>query len=249
MSTQLISVEEGVDLDLMSPGERRRILLIDDEPDNIILLKQIFQSKGFDVSGALSGKDALNKVHEVRPNLIILDMMMPDMDGWQTFQQLRRVTDQPVIVISAASQTEDIVKTLNMGVDDYITKPFDPAEVVARINSVLRRRGKRPNNNRLGFSLIDLVLDLDTQEITYQGQLIQLTGRMFEVILILAKNAPKVISYEEITNEIWGEISVSAHNRLKYLIYLLRQEFLNIDENNPVIKNVDRVGYKLMIES
>lgn len=85
--------------------------------------------------------------------------------------------------------------------------------------------------------------------IIYKGEHVQLTGRMFEVLLVLAKSAPRVIPYDEITKEIWGETSISAHNRLKYLIYLLRQEFLRIDGSNPVIKNVDRVGYKLMTEN
>lgn len=248
MSTQSIAVKEGVDLDVTTPGNRPRILMIDDEPDNITLLKHVFQLTGFDVSGAFSGREALSKINEVKPNLILLDIMMPNMDGWETYQQLRKICDLPVIVVSAAKQTDFVVKALQMGVDDYVTKPFDHAEIVARVKSVLRRSGKKCSNNRLGFSLIELILDLDSQEIFYKGEHIQLTGRMFEVLLLLAKNAPKVMTYEEITNEIWGETSLSAHNRLKYLVYLLRQEFMRIDEHTQVIKNVDRVGYKLITE-
>ncbi|MBA4384886.1 MAG: DNA-binding response regulator [Anaerolinea sp.] len=249
MTTLTLQMKEGVDLDHKTPGEHPRILLIDDEPDNIILLKLMFQSKGFDVSGACSGKEALKKIHEVKPNLIILDIMMPEMDGWQTYQELRKLSELPVIVVSAARQTENVVKALQMGMDDYITKPFDQAEVVARVNCVLRRSGKKQKVNRLGFSMIELILDLDSQEIVYKGERIQLTGRMFEVLLVLAKNAPRVLPYDEITKEIWGETSISAHNRLKYLVYLLRQEFLRIDATNPVIKNIDRVGYKLTTEN
>jgi DNA-binding response OmpR family regulator len=248
MSTLTTGLKEGVDLDQMNPGDRPRILLIDDEPDNILLMKQIFQMTGFDVSGALSGKEALSKIRDVKPSLIILDIMMPELDGWQTYQQLRKVSDLPVIVVSAARQVEFVIKALQMGMDDYITKPFNQAELVARVNTILRRTGKVKLNNRLGFSQIELVLDLDSQEIIYKGEHIQLTGRMFEVLLLLAKNAPRVMTYEEITTEIWAEKSVSAHNRLKYLVYLLRQEFLRIDEHHPVIKNVDRVGYKLVTE-
>ena len=248
MALNALEVKEGVDLDQMAPGDRPRILLIDDEPDNVLILKHMFQAKGFDVSGAFSGKEALGKLNDVKPNLIILDIMMPEMDGWQTYQQLRKISDLPVIVVSAARQTESVVKALHMGMDDYITKPFDQAEVVARVNSVLRRSGPNRKMNRLGFSMIELILDLDSQEIIYKGEHIQLTGRMFEVLLVLAKNAPRVMTYEEINMEIWGEQSVSAHNRLKYLIYLLRQEFLRIDGSNPVIKNIDRVGYKLITE-
>ncbi len=248
MSIQAISYQEGADYKGSSAIERPRILLIDDEPDNLFLLKQIFLTKGFDVCGVLSGKEALKKIHEVNPSLIILDIMMPELDGWQTYQQLRKVSDLPVIVVSAARQVENVIKALEMGMDDYITKPFDQAEVIARVNAILRRTGKKNHSNQMGFSLIELVIDLDSQEIIYKGEHVQLTGRMFEVLVALAKNAPRVMTYEEITMEIWGEKSVSAHNRLKYLVYLLRQEFLRIDESNPVIKNVDRVGYKLMID-
>ena len=249
MALNTADLKEGVDLDWVKSGDRPRILLIDDEPDNIILLKQIFQLKGFDVSGAMNGKDALVKIQDVWPSLIILDIMMPELDGWQTYQQIRMLSDVPVIVISAARQIDFIVKALEMGMDDYITKPFDHEEVVARVNTVLRRSIGVKKNNRLGFSSIELVLDLDSQEIIYKGEHIQLTGRMFEVLLILAKNAPRVLTYDELTQEIWGEDSTSAHNRLKYLIYLLRQEFLRIDPQQTVIKNIDRVGYKLMTDN
>lgn len=240
--------QEGIDLDQLQVKDRPRILVVDDEPDTVILLKHIFQREGFDVSGAISGKEAIKKVSEVNPNLIMLDIMMPELDGWQTFQQLRKLSDLPVIVISAVNQTENVVKALQMGVDDYITKPFDQAEVVARANSVLRRADKQRIVNRLGFADIELILDLETQEIFYKGKRIQLTGKMFEVLVTLAKKAPRVATYEEITMEIWGANSNSVRNRLKYLVYLLRQEFDSVDSSKPLIKNVDRLGYKLMTE-
>jgi len=249
MSSLVFEKREGIDLDSISRQTRPRIMLIDDEIDTILLLKQIFQLKGYDVSGAISGKEALEKIPEIRPNLIMLDLMMPEMDGWQTYEHLRKVCDLPVIVISAVSHTDDVVKALRMGAEDYIIKPFNHEEVVARVKCVLRRCGSKQQDNRIGFSMIELILDLDSQTITYKGEQVQLTGRMFEVLLLLARNAPKVLTYEEITNEIWGETTTSAHNRLKYLIYLLRQEFQSIDAHSQVIKNVDRVGYKLVTDN
>jgi DNA-binding response OmpR family regulator len=248
MTTQTMDFKGGVDIDQTLTARRPRILLVDDEPDNILLLKQIFQLNGYDVSGALSGKEALSKIHEVMPNLVVLDIMMPEMDGWQIYEQLRKISDVPVVVISAAAQTDYVVKALRMGADDYITKPFIQAEVIARVNGIMRRRGKNQNVNRIGFANIELIIDLGAQEIIYKGEHVQLTGRMFEVLLLLARNAPKVLPYGELTREIWGETSASAHNRLKYLVYLLRQEFLRIDPHSQVIKNVDRVGYKLATE-
>jgi DNA-binding response OmpR family regulator len=246
--SQKSNPKEGLDLDQLQQKERPRILVIDDELDTVILLKHVLMRGGFDVSGAVGGKEAISKIAEIKPSLILLDLMMPELDGWQTFQQIHELEDIPVIVISALTQSETIVKALQMGADDYITKPFDQAEVNARINAVLRRASKPRVFTRLGFSEIQLVIDLETQEITYQGNRIQLTGKMFEVLEILAKNAPHVTSYEDIATRVWGENNPSVRNRLKYLIYLLRLEFERIDKNHNLIKNVDRLGYKLVTE-
>ncbi len=238
----------GVDLDQIQTTDRPRVLVIDDEPDTVVLLKHIFQRDGFDVSGAFSGKEALSKLSEVNPSLIILDVMMPDMDGWQTFEELHKLTDIPVIVVSALGQTENIVKALQMGVDDYLTKPFNNAEVIARSQAVLRRSGMRREIKRMVFPDVELVVDMETQEIFYKGKRIQLTGKMYEVLLMLAKGAPRVVTYNDLTMQIWGETSLPVRNRLKYLVYLLRQEMEKVDSEHPIIKNVDRLGYKLLTE-
>jgi DNA-binding response OmpR family regulator len=238
----------GIDLDQLQIKDRPRILVVDDEPDTVTLLKHIFQHEGYDVSGALSGKDALNKVTEIKPSLIMLDIMMPEMDGWATFQNIRNLSEVPVIVISAMGQSENVVKALQMGMDDYISKPFEHKEVVARAESVLRRAGKQRDVNRIGFTEINLILDMETQEIFYKSKRIQLTGKMFEVLVMLAKGAPRTVTYEEIALKIWGENSISVRNRLKYLVYLLRKEFEKVDGTAPLIKNVDRLGYKLLTE-
>ncbi len=238
----------GVDLDQIQTTDRPRVLVIDDEPDTVVLLKHVFLREGFDVSGAFSGKEALSKLSEVNPSLIILDVMMPDMDGWQTFEELHKLTDIPVIIVSALGQTENIVKALQMGVDDYLTKPFNNAEVIARSHAVLRRSGMRKEVKRMVFPDVELVVDMETQEIFYKGKRIQLTGKMYEVLLLLAKGAPRVVTYNDLTMQIWGETSLPVRNRLKYLVYLLRQEMEKVDSEHPIIKNVDRLGYKLLTE-
>lgn len=242
------AANKGIDLDQFRNRERTRVLVIDNEPDTVTLLKLVFQHEGFDVSGALSGSEALSKLNDVNPSLILLDLMMPEMDGWQTFTKLRQVTDTPVIVVSALGQTEDIVKALKMGVDDYVTKPFNQAEVIARSQALLRRTGGAKEIKRISFPAIEMVIDLGTQEVFYRGERIQLTGKMFEVMLILAKGSPKVVTYEDITMQIWGATSTEIRNRLKYLVYLLRREFNKVDGNQGIIKNIDRLGYKLLTE-
>jgi DNA-binding response OmpR family regulator len=246
-STSVIkkNTAQGVDLDQVVLKERPRILVVDDEADTVVLLKHVLIRDGFDVSGALGGREALAKIADVKPSCVLLDLMMPDMDGWETFAQLRQLADLPVIVISALAQSDVIVKALQSGADDFITKPFEHAEVSARINAVLRRTGQPKIINRLGFADIQLVIDLETQEITFKGKRIQLTGKMFEVLALLAKNAPRVTPYDDLLMAIWGENSNSARNRLKYLVYLLRNEFSRIDRDQDIIENIDRLGYKL----
>jgi DNA-binding response OmpR family regulator len=240
--------EQGIDLDRSIAEERLRILVVDDEPDTVMLLKQVLIRDGHDVSGATSGKEALAKINEIKPSLVLLDLMMPDMDGWETFASIQKVNDLPVIVISALTQTQYVVKALENGADDYITKPFDHAEVKARVNAVLRRAGKPRVINRIAFPNVQLLIDLDTQEITYHGKRNQLTGKMFEVMAYLARKAPHVATYTELLNDIWGENNTSARNRLKYLIYLLRNEFTGIKTGREIIENVDRLGYRLRTE-
>jgi DNA-binding response OmpR family regulator len=241
-----IVVGNGVDLDEIQPVNRRRILVIDDEPDTIHLLKHIFINDGFNVSGAVSGKEAIKKILDVNPSIIILDLLMPEMNGAQTFEEIRKLMDVPVIILSAVSQKDEIVRMLQNGVDDYITKPFSSDEVTARVRAVLRRAEKPVVLNVLSFPNIELIIDLETYEVTYKNNRIQLTGKMFEVLALLGKSAPKVVNYRELTEKIWGNNSPSVRNRLKYLIYLLRQEFLKIDTAADLVENIDRLGYKLV---
>ena len=153
----------------------------------------------------------------------------------------------PVIILSAVDQKEEIVKALRSGTDDFVTKPFNNDEVIARVNSVLRRVEKTAAITSLTFPEVNLTIDMKTYEVNYKGKKIQLTGKMFEVLIILAKSAPKVVNYQELAESVWGENSTSVRNRLKYLVYLLRKEFLNIDPDFDIIQNIDRLGYKLVV--
>jgi DNA-binding response OmpR family regulator len=239
------TVAEGVDLDRVNEQGRRKLLVIDDEPDTVTLLKQILLREGYDVAGAANGKEALGKMTEVQPSLILLDMMMPEMDGWQTIDKVQEISDVPIIILSAMNQTDSIIKALQMGADDYITKPFNQKEVVARIESVLRRSGNRKKLDRIAVENLGLVLDLDTHEAFLNGKSIQLTGKMFEVLYMLIQNAPRLVPYQELTEKIWGKDSPAIRNRLKYLVYLLRQEFESVGAQSNIIDNIGRLGYKI----
>ena len=237
--------QTGVDLDEVYASERHSVLVVEDEPDTVVLLKHILRSAGFNVMGALSGSEALKKCAEAKPDLVILDLMMPDMDGWETYRYLRQMSDVPVIVISAVGNKDDIVKALRMGVDDYVTKPFFNAEVIARAQAVLRRYGKAEDVSRLVFPEIDLVIDFQTQKVTLSEQSVQLTNKEFAVLAVLARNAPEVVNYQTIAQQVWGMDTPDVRKRIKYLVYIIRRKFQSLDQERELIANVDRLGYKM----
>jgi DNA-binding response OmpR family regulator len=237
--------QSGVDLDEVYASERHSVLVIEDEPDTVFLLKHILRSAGFNVMGAINGSEALRKVAESKPDLVLLDLMMPDMDGWETYRYLRQMSDVPVIVISAVGNKDDIVKALRMGVDDYVTKPFFNAEVIARAQAVLRRYGKAEEVSRLVFPDVDLVIDFQTQKVTLRDQSVQLTNKEFAVLAVLARNAPEVVNYQTIAQQVWGMDTPDVRKRIKYLVYIIRRKFQSLDPERELISNVDRLGYRM----
>jgi DNA-binding response OmpR family regulator len=240
--------DAGVDLDEVHASTRPTVLVVEDEPDTVLLLKQILRLAGFDVLGAFNGFEAVQKAAEARPDLILLDLMMPGMDGWQTFQYLRQTTDVPVVIVSAIHNKDEIVRALRMGVDDYLTKPFVNAEVVARVQAVLRRARPSHQTDRLVFPRSDLVIDFSTQEVVLNKRRIQLTGKEFAILATLARSAPDVVQYRAIAEAVWGKDNPQVRNRIKYLVYLLRQTLAEASGTPDLIQNIDRLGYKLRAE-
>lgn len=238
----------GVDLDEVGSAERQRVLVVEDELDTVFLLKQVLRMAGFNVLSATTGHEALKKVSDLNPDLVLLDIMMPEMDGWEIFSYLRKISDIPVIVVSALGEKDNVVDGLHKGVDDYIPKPFHNAEVVARVKAVLRRVGRAQEVSRLVFPGIGLVVDMNSQEVTLNDQSVLLTPKEFAILAILAKHAPAIVSYQTITEAVWGADTDEARKRAKYLIYLVRRKFESVAPSLDLILNVDRIGYKLQTE-
>lgn len=241
------TVGAGIDLDEVD-ADRQRVLVVEDEFDTVFLLKQILRIAGFNVMSACNGQEALKKIVEHKPDLVLLDLMMPEMDGWETLAHLRQMTDVPVIILSAIGAKNEIVKGLSSGIDDYVTKPFYNAEVIARVKAVLRRSGKPQEVSRLVFPQVSLIVDLMSQEVTLNNVEIRLTPKEFSVLSILAKHAPAIVSYHSISQAVWGEDSSDVRKRTKYLVYLLRRKFEKAEAGSNLILNVDRLGYKLQTE-
>jgi DNA-binding response OmpR family regulator len=240
------TTQKGVDLDTIKAKPfTQRALIVDDDPDTVDLIKIIFRNAGMDVVGAFSGIEALQKCSDVRPNVILLDLMMPGMDGWETYDRLRGMTDVPVIVVSADTKKENVVRGLNLGFDDYVTKPFFPAELVARVNTAMRRGRINEPDSIKKFSEINLSIDFDSHEVRLNGQPVHLSPREFAVLEVLTLKAPRMVRYEEIASEVWGSDSIKIRNRIKYLVYLLRQK-IEDDPNAPkLIVNREGLGYQL----
>ena len=241
--------KKGIDLDMFTvKPSAQRALIVDDDPDTVDLIKIIFRNAGMDVVGAFSGNEALKKCADLQPNVILLDLMMPGMDGWETFKGLRKMTDAPVIVVSADTKKEHVVEGLYLGFDDYVTKPFFPPELIARVHTVLRRiKNSQPVKARV-FPEIGLSLDIETNDVTLNNKPVQLTPREFAVLAVLANKAPRMVRYEEIAEAIWDDDNFKIRNRIKYLIYLLRQK-MEQDPNDPrLILNREGLGYQLNIE-
>jgi DNA-binding response OmpR family regulator len=243
------STDKGLDLDqYYQRPQRPRIMIVDDDPDTVQLLKEILRTEGFDVYGATSRDEALRKSAEIPPNLVLLDLMMPDYDGWDTLDHLRSVTNAPVIVISAKDSKDDIVHGLQLGIDDYLTKPFFNAEVVARIRTVLRRAANNEVTDRLTFPNVDLVIDRANQEVYFHDTLVHLSRREFAILTCLAGHAPRSVSNEAIAREVWGEDSPEARKRIKYLIYLLRKKLEKTPSEPELILNNEAYGYRLQTQ-
>ncbi|NPV85176.1 MAG: response regulator transcription factor [Anaerolineae bacterium] len=240
--------EIGVDLDDSTVATRQRVMVVDDEVDTVFLLKQILRIAGFNVLGASSGKEALAKLTTTKPDVVLLDIMMPDMDGWETFREIRQSTSVPVIFISALASKENIVNGLDFGADDYIAKPFHNPEVVSRVKAVLRRAHQPQEVSRFVFPKVGLCIDLLTQQTKYQNVVVPMSKKEFSVLSVLAKHAPAIVSYETISLSVWGEDSADVRKRTKYLIYLLRRKFHKINDKSNLILNIDRLGYKLQTE-
>lgn len=235
----------GIDLDdLPSSTKRGRVLIIDDDPDMVQLLKLTVRAAGMDVTGALDASDALAKCLRYPPDILLLDLMMPEVDGWETLKRLRKITDAPVVVVSAKTDKDEVVEGLDNGADDYITKPFYPPELVSRVRAVLRRAGPSQQVSVLNFPEIELMLDLSTWQTEIRGHAIDLSAKEFSVLSTLARNAPKPVRYETIATEAWGEYQPKMRNRIKWIVHNIRRK-LGEESSRKLIENRVGFGYQL----
>jgi DNA-binding response OmpR family regulator len=224
-----------------------KILLIDDSQEMTWLLKRALARDDYEVEVAHSGNEGLRQAYAFQPDLILLDIMMPGMDGWEVLHRLREFSDVPVIMLTAVGGADKTVMGLDIGADDYITKPFEIEELKARVRAILRRASlpSSEESRPLRFGGGDLVIDPSSHRVTAGGNLIDLTPTEYKLLLYLAYNAGYVLSADQILANVWGPGYEDSPTNVKVYIRRLRQK-IEADPNDPrYILTQWGVGYYL----
>lgn len=225
------------------------ILIVDDDKDIVNLLSDILEDEGYKADKCYNGGDALHKINNSNYDLIILDVMLPDIDGFELCRKVRDKVTIPIIFLTAKSKKLDKVIGLEIGGDDYITKPFDDSEIVARVKAHLRRERRSKmsveiqNNNIIEYG--DLVLNKNSYEVSLGEAKVELSTREFQILLFLVENPNKVLSREQIYNGVWGHEDYGDINTVTVHIKKLREK---LDKEDKYIKTVWGVGYKFIGE-
>ncbi len=226
-----------------------RVLIVDDDREIVEAIEIYLKNENLDVAKAYDGMQALEKLAEEDFDLIIMDVMMPKLDGLRATMKIRETKNIPILVLSAKSEDSDKIIGLNLGADDYITKPFNPLELVARVKSHLRRyvhlgdssSPAKSNELRTG----DLVLNLDTKEAMVGDQSIKLTPTEYGILEFLMRNQGKVFSIEQIYETVWNEPSYNVDNTVAVHIRRIREK-IEINPKDPrYLKVVWGIGYKI----
>jgi DNA-binding response OmpR family regulator len=226
---------------------RRRILVVDDEPRMVHFIRLNLEHDGFEVVEAPSGSKALDRLRDRLPDLILLDVMMPELDGFETLRLVREISSVPIIMLTAKGEEDDRVRGLELGADDYITKPFSPRELVSRVRAVLRRT-EAPGTSVHEVIQVDdrLKLDFDRREVWVEGRLVQLRPTEYRLLYHLVQNAGWVVPHEQLLAKVWGYEYRDETHYLRLYINYLRQK-LEKDPSNPEYILTERgVGYRFV---
>ncbi len=199
------------------------ILLVDDEHGSLHMVQAYLTSKGFKVITANSAKKGLRQAYQQRPDVILLDVMMPEMDGYEMCRRLREMMDTPVIFLTAKGTLDDIVKGFSAGGDDYIVKPYQFSELLCRINAILRRKESEQDEQTLMISE-EMLLDCNLRRLILHGKEVHLTPKEFELLRLLVHHRGRVLADDMIISRVWGYERIGEHDLVKQYIYRLRRK-------------------------
>lgn len=223
-----------------------RILVVDDESNIVELLRLYLEKDGFDVVSANNGVQALEKFKITTPDLIILDVMMPEPDGWQVCREIRKTSNVPIIMLTAKSETFDKVLGLELGADDYITKPFDAKELVARVKAVLRRTDSKPAESKNVINYENLCINIENYELTINGKIIDIPPKELELLHYLASSPNRVYTREQLLESVWGFDYFGDSRTVDVHIKRLREKLEGVSDSWQ-LKTVWGVGYKFEV--
>ena len=226
-----------------------KVLVIEDDPGIIEVVSLCFQLRwsGTTVVSASSGNKGLELVETESPDVVILDIGLPDVDGYQILKEIRRFSDVPVLMLTVRSEDTDIARGLELGADDYITKPFSHIELIARVQAVLRRaQGLPVTDEERPFISGKLSVDFNRNEIMLDGNLIKLTSTERKLLYHLIRNEGRILSHESLLTKVWGDSYVDARDLLRVHIQHLRQKLEDNIESPNVIVTEHGIGYKFI---
>jgi two-component system KDP operon response regulator KdpE len=225
----------------------KKILVVDDEPAQLRLVEQVLANNGYEVLKASSGPEALRVIFEQKPDLVLLDVVMPGVDGWQTCSRIREVSDIPIIMLTGRRNTEeDIVRGLDHGADEYLSKPLGNRELLARVRAALRR-AERPSSTdhvkKAHFTDNYLTVDVAKRKVVVNGERLKLTPREFRLLALLVENADRILSHQQVLENVWGWEYIDDVDYVRIYISHLRQK-IEPDPSQPkYILTEPGVGY------
>ncbi|NIN68960.1 MAG: response regulator [Anaerolineae bacterium] len=219
------------------------VLVVDDEHNIIELARLYLEQEGFTVEEARDGSEALDKIRTVKPAVVVLDLMLPEIDGWEVCRRTRAQSEVPIIMLTARSDDVDKIVGLELGADDYLTKPFNPRELVARVKAILRRYERSVQPGRI-IHLGELTIDPSSREVTLVGQPVRLRAKEFDLLHTLAQHRGQVLSREQLLDLVWGYDYYGETRTVDVHIAHLRKRLSGGDVE---IETVRGVGYKLAV--
>lgn len=225
----------------------RLVLIVDDEPRMIRFIRMNLELEGYHVVEASNGIEALDQVRKHMPDLVIMDIMMPKMDGFETLELLREISTVPVILLTVKGEEEDRIRGLELGADDYVTKPFSPRELISRVNAVLRRADWPSPPPRTILDIDDrLSVDFNRHQVIVEGERVDLRPTEYRLLTHLIQNAGWVVPHETLLAKVWGyEYRDETHYLRLYINYLRKK--IEKDPSNPVYIQTERgVGYRFI---
>ena len=220
-----------------------KVLIVDDDSHIVELIRLYLEKDGFTTCCAYDGLDALSKFKEEAPSIVILDIMMPKMDGWQVCREIRRLSNIPIIMLTAKGETFDKVLGLELGADDYMVKPFEPKELVARLKAVLRRFETKDTEASKEIVFPNLVINLSNYELKISGNITEIPPKELELLFFLASNPNRVFTREQLLEEVWGFDYFGDSRTVDVHVKRLREKLEGVSDQWE-LRTIWGVGYK-----